>query len=89
MRILVTINPSHPELLREMQSLEPRHRAERLRTLAFLSLQKQLSNKPLDLPKKTHPRPVTQQATQTETDAVNHALQQGLSRLSGIGRKEG
>ena len=38
MRILVTINQSQPELLIELSKLEPRHRAERIRALAFLGM---------------------------------------------------
>jgi|GEM_PF-5828668 len=77
MKVLVTISDSHPELLRELKKMDRRHRAERLRSLAFSglsSLQKTQGNlEPIKNDGKTQ--------TNHEKESVKQALNQGLANL--------
>jgi len=74
MRVLVTVSASQPELLADLEKLDPRHRAERIRTLAFSAL-------------KAHKKSEIEKAikhSERPDDNVEAALSQGLKGLENL-----
>jgi len=85
MRILVTINQSQPELLNELRKLEPRHRAERIRTLAFLGLKSHNKyNASAVTPTVAQTNDKDSDMKQSANSALQEALNQGLKNLSNL-----
>ncbi len=83
-RVLVTISEAQPELLHEMKSIKARHRAERLRSLAFTGLHSSshmAANKPLEKEKSV------EKAEDKKTNHdINHAMNSALKNMGDLGK---